>query len=103
MEPENTPAAGACDHAQPAEVAIMAEKYLKALGVPEPAWDGCRFGYGGHGGSGPFKSVYTEVERRSGNWVAVKLDRSREDLGPARNGFKVVQLSEAASKFGPTV
>jgi hypothetical protein len=101
MEPGNTPEAGACDHAQPADVARMGEEFLQARNVPESSWDGCRFGYGGNGGTGPFKSVYTEVERRNGGWVAVKLDRSKLDLGPDRIGFKVVALSAAAESATP--
>jgi hypothetical protein len=87
---------GACDHAQPSEVAWLGEEYLRAKGVPESAWDGCRFGYGGDGGTGPFRSVYTEVERRGGDWVAVKLDRRKEALPPSLSGFQVVKLSDAA-------
>ncbi|GEM_PF-1475067 len=97
MEPGNTPAAGACDHAQPADVARMGEEFLRARSVPDSAWDGCRFGYGGNGGTGPFKSVYTEVERRGADWVAVKLDRRKDDLPPDRTGFQIVRLSEAAA------
>ncbi len=91
---------GACDHTQPAEVARLGEEYLRAKGVPESAWDGCRFGYGGDGGSGPFRSVYTEVERRGGNWVAVKLDRRTEALPPGLIGFQVVRVSEGAKSHG---
>jgi hypothetical protein len=97
METGNTPAAGACDHAQPNDVARMGEEFLRAKNVPETGWDGCRFGYGGNGGTGPFKSVYTEVERRAGNWVAVKLDRRKDDLPPERTGFQIIQLSESAA------
>lgn len=91
-----SPQRGACDHTQPAEVARLGEEFLRAKGVPEEAWSGCRFGFGGSGGSGPFKSVYTEVERRGPQWVAVKLDRLRTDLPPDRSGFRVAALSEAA-------
>ena len=90
---------GACDHTQPAEVARLGEEFLRAKGVPEEAWDGCRFGYGGSGGSGPFKSVYTEVERRGANWVAVKLDRRKTDLPPELEGFQVASLSGPARAF----
>ncbi len=101
MEPGKTPEEGACDHAQPSDVARMSEEFLRNRGIAETAWDGCRFGYGGAGGSGPFLSVYTEVERRNGNWVAVKLDRLKELLPPERTGFKVVQLSAAAEAIRP--
>lgn len=96
MEASNPAGQGACDHTQPSEVARLGEEWLRAKDVPESLWDGCRFGYGGGGGSGPFKSVYTEVERRGGNWVAVKLDRRKEALPPGLAGFQVVRLSDSA-------
>ncbi len=100
MEPKNTPASGACDHTQPSEVAKLGEEYLRSKGVPETDWDGCRFGYGGDGGNGPFKSVYTEVERRGGGWVAVKLDRRKDSLPDGLAGFQVVKVSDAARALG---
>lgn len=96
MEDGTKAAPGACDHTQPSEVAKLGEAWLESKGVPEAGWDGCRFGYGGDGGSGPFKSVYTEVERKGGVWVAVKLDRKKDALPPERVGFQVVVLSEGA-------
>jgi hypothetical protein len=98
METGKTPSDGACDHTQPSDVARMGQEFLQAQGIPEPVWEGCRFGYGGDGGSGPFKSVYMEVEYRKGNWVAVKLDRLKEELGPDIIGFKCVLLTELASQ-----
>lgn len=96
MRSDNPQGPGACDHTQPSEVAKLGEEYLRLRAVPEAEWDGCRFGYGGSGGTGPFKSVYTEVERRAGNWVAVKLDRRKDDLPAGLAGFQVVKLSEGA-------
>jgi len=95
------PKTGDCDHFQPGDLARLAEDFLKAKGLAEPLWDGCRFGHGGGGGSGPFKSVYMEVERRGGAWVAVKLDRRKEDMPPEQRGFKVVSLSPAAQAALP--
>lgn len=94
------PKVGDCDHFQPADLARLAEDYLRGIAAPEAAWEGCRFGHGGGGGTGPFKSVYMEVERRGPNWVAVKLDRRKDDLPPERRGFTVVTLSEAARRAG---
>jgi hypothetical protein len=37
-----------------------------------------------------------EVERRGGAWVAVKLDRRKDDMPEDQRGFKVVGLSEKA-------
>jgi hypothetical protein len=100
MDSNMNPGAGACDHTQPSEVARLGEEYLRSKGVPESAWDGCRFGYGGGGGSGPWKSIYTEVERRAGAWVAVKLDRRKDDLPPGLAGFQVVKVSDPARALG---
>jgi hypothetical protein len=94
---QSLPRTGECDHFQPADLARLAEEWLRAKSVPEAAWEGCRFGHGGGGGSGPFKSVYMEVERRNGNWVAVKLDRRKEDMPQEERGFKVVGLSSDAA------
>ena len=101
MDPKPNPSQGACDHTQPSEVARLGEDWLKARAVPEAGWEGCRFGYGGDGGTGPFKSVYTEVERRGAAWVAVKLDRRKEALPPGLAGFQVVRLSDAAKAAHP--
>lgn len=70
----------------------MAEEYLHSIGVEESAWESSRFGFGGDGGTGPFRSVYTEIERRQGNWVAVKLDRRKEILPAELTGFLVVAI-----------
>jgi hypothetical protein len=97
METENPqgkkagPAKGECDHFQPADLARLAEDYLKAKGVPPERWEGTRFGYGAGGGTGPFKAVITEVERRQGNWVVVRLDRKKIELTEAEAGFKVIR------------
>jgi hypothetical protein len=84
-------AAGACDHFQPSDWARLAEEYLAGKAVPADRWEGSRFGYGAGGGSGPFKAVYMEVERKKGNWVAVKLDRRKEELPAGDVGFKVIR------------
>lgn len=82
---------GDCDHFQPADLARLAEAYLTGKSVPPEKWEGTRFGYGAGGGSGPFKAVITEVERRQGNWVVVRLDRRKTGLESADAGFKVVR------------
>ena len=92
MEPGKSPAEGLCDHTQPADIARMGEAFLLAGNIPEEAWEGYRLAYGGDGGTGPFKSVYTEIERRKGQWVAVKIDRSKLELPPERRGFKAVTI-----------
>lgn len=86
-----TPASGACDHFQPADLARLAEEYLAGKGVPPERWEGSRFRYGAGGGSGPFKAVLMEVERKKGNWVAVRLDRRKEELPAGEAGFSVVR------------
>lgn len=82
---------GACDHFQPADLARLAEAYLNGKAVPEDRWEGTRFGYGAGGGSGPFKAVITEVERKKGQWVVVRLDRRKVELSEADAGFRIVK------------
>jgi hypothetical protein len=89
--PPPSPASGACDHFQPGDLANLAEEYLKGKAVPEERWEGSRFRYGAGGGTGPFKAVYMEVERKKGDWVVVKLDRRKEDLAAGDAGFKIVR------------
>ncbi len=85
------PAAGACDHFQPGDLARLAEAYLNGKSIPEDRWEGARFRYGAGGGTGPFKAVYMEVERKKGDWVVVKLDRRKEDLMDGDSGFKIIR------------
>jgi hypothetical protein len=82
---------GACDHFQPADLARLAEEYLNGKAIPEDRWEGARFGYGAGGGSGPFKAVITEVERKKGQWVVVRLDRRKVELADTDAGFKIVK------------
>ena len=82
---------GACDHFQPADLARLAEEYLNGKAVPEDRWEGTRFGYGAGGGTGPFKAVITEVERKKGQWVVVRLDRRKVELAEADAGFRIVK------------
>ena len=77
------------NHFQPADLARLAEEYLTGKGLP------CRNERNTLLGSGravrPFKAVITEVERRQGNGVVVRLDRKKTDLAEADVGFKVVK------------
>lgn len=82
---------GACDHFQPADLAKLAEEYLNGKAIPADRWEGARFGYGAGGGSGPFKAVITEVERKKGQWVVVRLDRRKVELADAEAGFRIVK------------
>lgn len=91
MEKGPNPPKGECDHFQPADLARLAEAYLTGKAIPPEQWEGTRFGYGAGGGSGPFKAVIMEVERRQGNWVAVRLDRKKTELSQAEAGFRVVK------------
>jgi len=97
MAPDNPqqkgagPAKGECDHFQPADLARLAEEYLKGKAAPPERWEGARFGYGAGGGTGPFKAVITEIERRQGNWVVVRLDRKKTELTAEEAGFRVVK------------
>ncbi|MEO7426289.1 MAG: hypothetical protein ABI036_13960 [Fibrobacteria bacterium] len=89
------PGSGACDHFQPGDLALLAEAYLREKSVPEDRWEGSRFRYGAGGGTGPFKAVFMEVERKKGNWVVVKIDRRKEDLSLGDAGFSVIRAAVA--------
>lgn len=91
IRPKAASAQGACDHFQPSDLTGLAETHLLEKSLPAERWEGSRFGYGAGGGSGPFKAVYMEVERRNGGWVVVKLDRLKTELAPADAGFKVIR------------
>lgn len=91
MAPDDPAKKGECDHFQPADLARLAEAWLGERGIGPERWEGSRFGYGAGGGSGPFLAVITEVERKQGNWVVVRLDRRKTALEPADSGFKVVR------------
>jgi hypothetical protein len=56
----------------------MAESRLRESAVPEAAWTGRRFRYSENLEDGMWASVVTEIERRDGDWIVTRLDRSRE-------------------------
>jgi hypothetical protein len=66
----------------------MAEAHLRAAGVDESAWIGRRFRYTENLDGGMWASVITEVERRGGEWIVTRLDRSKEQA--ATPGFAEV-------------
>lgn len=65
----------------------MAEEHLRSRGVDETAWEGLRFGFGEDVESQKHKSVYTEVERRDGSWLVIRLERRPDPIGEADAGF----------------
>jgi hypothetical protein len=76
----------ACEHKGPIEVIEMAESHLMDRGIAAEEWEGLRFGWGENLDT-MWKSVYTEIERRDGEWVVTTIDRSEEALHPEREGF----------------
>lgn len=73
-----------CDHAGPREVMEMAEKNLAERGAsPE---NGMRFRWS-ENHDGFFAAAITEIERRNGEWVVVRLDRLEEPLPAGEIGL----------------
>jgi hypothetical protein len=66
-----------CDHKGPQDVIADAEALLAASGA-SPA-DGMKFRWA-ENHNGYYASAITEIERRDGQWVVTRLDRSKEPL-----------------------
>ena len=65
----------------------MAEKELRASGVPESEWPGLRYRWSENLTGGMWASVIVEIERRGGNWVVTRLDRRGDELPTDETGF----------------
>ena len=77
----------------------MAEDHLRSLGISEEAWDGGRFGFGEDVEAQKHKSVYTEVERRDGSWLVIRLERRPDPISESERGFTIRESpSEPASE-----
>ena len=77
-----------CDHVGPPELIEMAEAHLRERRVPSDDWTGRTFRYSQNLDQGMWASVVIEIERRDGDWIVTRLDRSRERS--AAEGFEVV-------------
>jgi len=77
-----------CDHAGGPELIEMAEKHLRAEGVPVADWLGLRFRWAENLTDSMWASVIVEVERRGEQWIVTRLDRNREALPMAETGFR---------------
>ncbi len=80
--------AGQCSHFQPADLVALAEKHLRAAGIPEPEWEGRRFHWGGAIDPPPFRGLVIQCVRRQGNWAITKLDRRKDGVAAEEMGFK---------------
>ena len=78
-----------CDHVGPSELIEMAESRLRETRVPVDDWTGRRFRYSENLEDGMWASVVTEIERRNGDWIVTRLDRSRERL--SSTGLEVIE------------
>jgi hypothetical protein len=79
-----------CDHLGGPELIEMAEKSLRAEGVPPAEWPGLRFRWAENLDGGMWASVIVEVERRGEQWIVTRLDRRREGLPEDETGFRRV-------------
>lgn len=75
-----------CEHTGPPELIEIAEAHLREKDIPLSEWDGLKFAWGENVDT-MWKSVWLEVERRDGDWVVTKIDRSEETLPEEREGF----------------
>jgi hypothetical protein len=76
-----------CNHLGPIEIMQLVESTLNAEGVDEQHWEGRVFGWGENVTGSQWSSVYTEIERRGGNWVVTKIDRMTTPIDPTREGL----------------
>ena len=68
----------------------MAERHLRAEGVPIDRWSGLRFRWAQNLTDSMWASVIVEVERRGDQWVVTRLDRNRDAIAAAETGFRSV-------------
>ena len=66
----------------------MAEEHLRGRGIAPEDWAGRRFRWSENLDGGMWASVVIEVERRGGQWIVVRLDRSKETV--AEMGFQAL-------------
>jgi hypothetical protein len=83
---------GKCLHLQPADLVEMAEKHLRETGVPESAWEGRRFYWGGPIDSPPFTGLVMECKRKNGDWALTRLDRRKDGVTPEEIGFREIGI-----------
>ena len=83
-----SPETGKCVHFQPADLVALSEEHLRAAGVPEAAWEGRRFEWGGVIDSPPFNGLVLGCKRKEGQWVITRLDRRKDGVKPEEIGFR---------------
>jgi hypothetical protein len=81
---------GKCTHFQPADLVALAEKHLREAGIPETAWEGRRFHWGGEIDSPPFNGLVLGCKRKDGGWVITKLDRRKNGVTADETGFREI-------------
>lgn len=81
---------GKCVHFQPTDLCALAEQFLQKAGIPEADWEGRRFHWGGNIDSPPFQALVLGCTRRQGHWVITRLDRKKEPITAADEGFRAL-------------
>lgn len=90
-----------CDHTGPEDVIGKAEELLAS--ERREIVDGLRYGWGENVDT-MWRSIYIEIERREGNWIVTRIDRSNEPMDEARLGIRELDRSAAnASRSGTRV
>ena len=82
-----------CDHTGPAELIEMAERWLRERDVPSDCWNGARFAWRENVAEPNYwTSVVVEVERRGGDWVVTRLDRSNDTIAGDELGLRALHV-----------
>jgi hypothetical protein len=78
-----------CDHTGPADVIDMAERFLRERGVAPERWPGARFSWRENVTDTTYwTSVTIDVERRGGEWIVTRLDRSKDRIPTEELGLR---------------
>src|SRR5947209_7837471 len=80
----------ACEHVGPPELIEMAERHLREASINEDEWPGHRFRWSENVADGTWASVMLEIERRNGDWIVTRLDRSAERISEDDAGFREI-------------
>ena len=79
-----------CDHLDPKDVFVLAEKALRDRSIAEEKWSGAKFRHGENPPDGMWASIVIEVERRETQWLVTRLDRNKERLPQNELGLQMI-------------
>ena len=76
-----------CDHANPPDIMLKAEEWLRSKGVPEERWPGMRFRHAENTPGQRWSSVVIDIERRGAQWIVTAIDRRSDTVSPDAVGL----------------